>query len=190
MEFFFKADGCSTCFRWYAHGHVSWQSAVKGLLESKTLNCGNLFYYDNNLVIRMDPTTSGKMFCFKGSEMCLLFFFSFWNCLVGSVFWILFLYCFQFLCLSPSYVLRAVYTNTSVFAFKSTIFCFLFCIFFFKCFSVVLHNFHYIFFCRWKGEMKSSRQTKVTVKNSAGRLTDHSVGTGKILIVPLILNLL
>lgn len=170
MEILLKADGGPTGFSWYAHWHVSWQSAVK--------NCENLFYCDNNLLIIIDPSPDGKMFCFKGFWISFFFFSE----TAQFCFWIfLFLYCFQFLSLPPSYVLCAVYTHTSVFAFEST---FLFrCWFFFSSnnVSVVLSNFHCIciFFCRWKGEMKSSRQTKVTVNNSAGKLTDHSVGTGK-----------
>lgn len=68
------------------------------------------------------PPLMVRRFASRVSEICCLFpklldWFCFWI--------LLFLYCFLFPSLSPSYVIRAVYTNTSVFAFRSTIYGFL-----------------------------------------------------------------
>lgn len=98
---------------------MSHNSLFKKLQWSETLNCENWFYYSKNLLIRMDlsadPSPYGKAFCFKGFRNLLSFSKTVdWFC-----FWILlFLYCFQFPSLSPSYVIP----NTSVFAFRSTIY--------------------------------------------------------------------
>lgn len=93
--------------------------------EAKHWTVGIGFNYDNNLLIGIDLSaylsTYGKTFCFKGFRNLLL-------CFPETALLILFLNLLVPLLLSVSFFVsklcvHVVYTNTSVFASRSTIFC-------------------------------------------------------------------